>query len=295
VQDSRTVERRHKHSTAHFIVTLILAPNPPPKQQMSKLDSFEATAYPVAYATTAPYEENIRTTHGSGVYFVDLPVGVANIGIEFQRSPPVITDIDRTICPVVNQVFIGHYCHGIILPNVEIVNLLDVAQLQGLIQLNAGNPRRLICSNSAFYFDAAVASSSSSSSQGQQQLPPGVLYKYTLPHNVPDLGFTMIGFPPVISQIQPHSAMDGLLRPHFTVEALLVPREPIFNLHSGAFTSAKVHERLAASTAIPGRQLVVKEAPLQPREKGSNAAFDLKTFTNSSSWSLNRMFGVKKK
>jgi hypothetical protein len=253
----------------------------------------------VAYATTAPFYENnnsiTTTAHRSdGVYFVDLPVGVTTFGIEFQRSPPVITEIDRTICPtiVANQVSIGHYCHGIILPNVEIVNLLDVAQLQGLIQFNAGNPRRLICSTSAFYFDAAVSSNSSHGTKPQQ--PPGVLYKYTLPHDVSDLGFTMTGFPPVITHIQPHSAMDGLLRPHMTVEALLVPGEPIFNLQSGAFTSAKVHERLAASTVIRGRQLVVKEAPLQPREKGSNAAFDWKTFTNSSSWGLNRMLGLKK-
>lgn len=200
----------------------------------------------------------------SGICFVDLPIGPADLGFQVQGSPPQISIVDKN-SPIFGQVEVGHYIHGIEMPNIEIVNLTDPVHSIQLIQANAANPRRLMVSSSPFYVDASIGNSNA--------VLRGALYKHQLPAS-PSLGFAMKGFPPVITVVAPTSLLAGRLHPGQTVEALLVPGQPVMNLAAGAFTSAKVEERLLSSCELGGRQLVVKDGNNPQREKGSSRALD---------------------
>jgi hypothetical protein len=151
------------------------------------------------------------------------------------------------------------------MPEIEIINLTDPSHLTQLLQLNVANPRHLLVSHNSHFIDHAIGSSTT-----------GALYKHPLPA-AKDLGFTMSGFPPTIHCVMQHSTLVGRLLPGQTVKALMVPDQPVMNLAAGAFTSAKVQERLIATSHIKGRQLVVTDvAPAygKGRQKGSSAAFD---------------------
>lgn len=202
----------------------------------------------------------------SDVYFVDLPVRSADLKFEVEGCPPQISIVHKD-CPVADQLPEGHYIHGVILPEIEIVSLTDPVHLQNLIEANTSNPRRLMVSSSPFYVDSTVEN------RNNTDAVRGALYKHTLPASS-SLGFGMRGFPPVITVVAPTSPLSGRLHPGQTVEALLVPGQPIFNLGAGGFTSARVEERLFDTCEIPRRTLVVKDGHDDKAGKGSSRALD---------------------
>lgn len=254
----------------------------------------ETTAVAVAVQmASAPTQATAMATTTT-LQVVPLPIGLtlSELGIEIGRSssPPTITNVFvEKDSPLVGLVHIGQYCHGIRLPQVEIVNLTDAAQLMDLIQANQHNPRELLLSDTAFYIDPCL--------QQQQQGGggySGALYKHTLPTTTrnTDLGIQFGGFPPVIESVSPHSPCAGRLHSHQTVECLMVsPNQEIFSLTSGAFTSAKLVEKLNNSAHVEGRLLVVKDGVVRS-QKGEATWFDWGgSFTNQSSWGIRRMFG----
>jgi hypothetical protein len=208
----------------------------------------------------------ISSTNASGtngIYVVDLPIGPADLGFQVQGTPPQISVINKD-SPVFGQICVGHYIHGIIMSEIEIVNLTDPVHVTQLIQANAKNPRRLMISSSPFYVDGSIDNTNAVRS---------AIYKHRLPASS-SLGFAMKGFPPSITVVAPTSPLAGRLHPGQTVEALLVPGQPVMNLAAGAFTSAKVEERLLATCQLGGRQLVVKDGHNPQREKGSSRPLD---------------------
>lgn len=214
---------------------------------------------PLVQAIPIGPTETVSTSNNQ-IYFVDLPIGQANLGFQVQGSPPQISMIQKD-SPVATQLMVGHYIHGIGLPDIEIVNLSDPDHVMSLIQANAVNPRRLLVSSTPFYVDTNFSSTS------------GVLYKHILPATS-SLGIAMKGFPPVITLVTPTSPLSGRLHPGQIVEALVVPRQPIMNLAAGAFTSAKVEQQLLNTCHIAGRILVVRDGPIPPQEKGTSRALD---------------------
>lgn len=199
----------------------------------------------------------------NGVYFVDLPIGPANLKFGVQGSPPQISVVHYD-SPVAGQLTVGNYIHGLIMPDIEIVSLVDPVHLQTLIQANAGNPRRLMISSSPFYVD---------SSAGSNTTVPGALYKHTLPASS-SLGVGFKGFPPVITVVAPSSLLAGRLHPGQTVAALLVPGQPIFNLAAGGFTSDRLEQRLLDTFQMQGRKLIVRDGQPAKGSKASSRAFD---------------------
>jgi hypothetical protein len=232
---------------------------------------------------------------------VTLPVGLTldKLGIEIAgSSPPVITNVVSD-SPIYGLVHIGQYCHGILLPQVEIVHFSEAAHLNELIQANYQHPRDLLVGDTPFFIDPCLqgAIPSGYSTSNGALYTSGALYKHTLPTTTTttDLDVQFHGFPPAIQAVSPHSPCAGRLHPHLTVECLLVPGQQVFSLRSGAFTSAKLVERLNNSSQIPGRILVVKDGVVHS-QKGKSSAFDWGgTFTNQSGWGLKRMLGVGKK
>jgi hypothetical protein len=194
---------------------------------------------------------------------VTLPLGCQNLGVEFAGTPPVIANVHPK-SPLVDQMQVGLYVHGICLPGVEIINIIDPQQLLNLIQSNIANLRQLLLSSSLFYVDESLGPPSSSYR--------GPLYKHTLPA-MPNLGFSLIGFPPIVMTVSPGSPMSGRLIPGQTAHALLVPGEQRLDLAAGAFTSATLQEKLNRTSSVVGRQLVVHDDAPAPREKGSSKAF----------------------
>lgn len=197
-------------------------------------------------------------------FYVEVPSGYPDLGFQVSGSPLMVTTVNKD-SPVLDKVSVGNYIHGIILPDVEIVNLVEPQHLLELMKVNSSNPRRLIVSSNPFYIDPSVDSGNSKAL--------GALYKHNIP-TMSNLGFTMRGFPPVISSVLHGSHFAGRLHSGQTVEALLVPGQPTMNLAAGAFTSAKVAERLLETSHIGGRQLVVKDAVIPPREKGTSRPVD---------------------
>lgn len=194
---------------------------------------------------------------------VTLPLGCHDVGVEFAGTPPTVSNVHPK-SPLVDQVQVGLYVHGICLPGVEIINIANPQQVRDLIQSNVSSLRQLMLSYSPFYVDRSLGPSRSSYN--------GPLYKHTLPAT-PSLGFSLVGFPPIVSAVPSGSPMAGRLIPGQTVQALLVPGEQRLDLAAGAFTSAKVQEKLDRTSCLEGRQLVVNDAPHAPREKGSSKAF----------------------
>jgi hypothetical protein len=192
---------------------------------------------------------------------VELPVGCSDLGFQAQGIPLVVTDVAQN-SPIQDTLFVGHYIHGLIMPDIEIVNLSDPTHLTNMLRANVANPRQLLISSTPYYVDASIGTSTI-----------GALYKHKLPAKY--LGVTMRGFPPVIENVEPTSMMTGRLHPGQTVEALLVPGQPVMNLAAGAFTSAKLQDQLLRTAHMEGRQLVVKDggAHQHQREKGSNDPF----------------------
>ena len=223
---------------------------------------------------------------------VPLPIGLkfSELGIEIGGSPPTITNAVQEDSPIYGLIHMGQYCHGIGLHQVEIVHLSNAAHLIDLIQANHQNPRDLLVSDTPFFIDPYL----------QGVVPSGysngALYKHMLPTTTTeDLGVQFQGFPPAIQGVSPHSPCAGRLHPHQTVECLIIPGREVFSLKSGAFTSAKLVDRLNNSSQIPGRILVVKDG-VGHSQKGKSSNFDLGgTFTNQTGWSLGRMFGAGKK
>ena len=213
-------------------------------------------AVPVLSGTTNSSDLN-------GIYVVDLPIGPVDLGFQVQGCPPQISIIHMD-CPIMGQIAVGHYVHGIVLPGIEIVNLTDCVHFTQLMQANAANPRRLMLSSSPFYVDTSLGNTNNTRC---------AIYKHQLPASS-SLGVVMKGFPPVITIVSPSSPLAGRLHKGQTVIALLVPGQPVMNLASGAFTSARVEERLQSTCHLGGRQLVVKDGHNPQREKGSSRALD---------------------
>jgi hypothetical protein len=198
-----------------------------------------------------------------GIFSVDLPVGVTNLGFQLLGSPPQFSVIDPS-SPLVGHVSVGLYVHGISLPQAEIVNLSDPQHLMQVIQANCTNPRRLLVSSSPYYVDSSLGSSASTR---------GTLYKHELPAT-PSLGITLKGFPPFISYVAPSSPLVGRVHTGQIVVALLVPGRPMMNLEAGGFRSDRVEEQLINTCTLTNRQLVVKDGAGAMREKGSRAGMD---------------------
>lgn len=217
-------------------------------------------AVPVSSSVYAGSASN--RTDGS-IYTVDLPIGPVNLGFEVQGCPPQISVIHQD-SPIFGQISVGDYAHGLVMPEVEVVYLTDPVHLMQLIQVNAPNPRRLMVSSSPFYVDPSIGTTNSVRC---------AMYKHRLPPSS-SLGVAMKGFPPVITVVAPTSPLAGRLHPGQTVEALLVPGQPVMNLAAGAFTSAKVEERLLSTCQMGGRQLVVRDGHNPQREKGSSRPLD---------------------
>jgi hypothetical protein len=194
---------------------------------------------------------------------VTLPLGCQDLGVEFAGTPPAVSKV-HPHSPLGNQLQVGLYVHGISLPGVEIINLTAPLHVVDLIQSNVTNSRQLLLSPSPFYVDDCLGESSSSCR--------GPLYKHTLPAT-PNLGISLVGFPPIVTAVTPGSPMAGRLIPGQTVHALFLPGEQRLDLAAGAFTSGKVQESLDRTSHVEGRQLVVNDAPHTPREKGCNKAF----------------------
>jgi hypothetical protein len=227
-----------------------------PDQKIPIAIAIPVTAVPVGAQHAGAH--SLSTT----LSVVELPVGCYDLGFQVQGIPLVITAVAKS-SPVQDILFVGHYIHGIIMPDIEIVNISDPAHLMAMLQANVDNPRQLLISSTPYYVDPLIGTNTII----------GALYKHRLPAGK-YLGFAMQGFPPVISCVQPTSMMTGRLHTGQTVEALLIPGQPVMNLAAGAFTSSKLQDRLSRTTQMEGRQLVVKDGAQRRREKGSNAAFD---------------------
>lgn len=200
---------------------------------------------------------------GYGIYFVDLRIGLVNFGFSVQGNPPQFSEIDPS-SPVYKQTLVGHYIHGISLPQIDILNLSDPAHLMKLLHANTGNPRRLWISSSPYFIAESLGSCATTK---------GPLYKHELPTNS-DLGIKLVGFPPVIQNVTPLSPMNGRLYPGQTIVALLVPGQLVMDIEAGGFTAARVREQLHRTCEKVGRQLVVIDGSLGKKEKGSSRALD---------------------
>jgi len=198
-----------------------------------------------------------------GVFSVDLPVEVTNLGFQLQGSPPQFSVIEPS-SPLVGRISVGLYVHGISLPQAEIVNLSDPQHLMQVIQANATNPRRLLVSSSPYFVDTSLGSSASTR---------GTLYKHELPATS-SLGISLKGFPPFISHVAPSSPLLGRVHPGQVVVALVVPGRPIMNLEAGGLRADRVEEQLNNTCTMANRQLVVKDGTGAMRQKGSRAAMD---------------------
>lgn len=198
-----------------------------------------------------------------GVYFVDLPIGQVDLGFQVLGSPPQFSVIDPK-SPLRDLTCVGHYIHGISLPQSDIINLVDPVQLMKLIQVNAATTRRLVISRHLYFVDSSLGSSAATK---------GPLYKHELPTTT-SLGIGMRGFPPLINVVAPTSPLAGRIHAGQTVVALLVPGKPIMNLEAGAFTADRVEEQLMMSCAVVGRQLVVKDGSGPKGQVGSSRAMD---------------------
>ena len=205
-----------------------------------------------------------KASSSDDLHCIAVPVGCKDLGFQVSGSPPRISHVNFD-SPLRDQLMGGHYVHGLLLPGLEIVNLMDSNHLMQLLHANVPNPRHLLVSHNQFFVDPSMGKTAR-----------GALYKHQLlPQK--DLGFTMDGFPPVIHAVLPHSALYGRLLPQQTVEALVVPQRPVMNLAAGGFTAAKVQQRLLETAHMEGRQLVVSDirpAYHKGRQKGSSAPMD---------------------
>lgn len=203
-------------------------------------------------------------TNAEPLQTVELPIGCQDLGFSMKGSPIRITEVSPN--SPLKGLKEGHFIHGLVMPDIEIVMLADSNHLANLLNVNIMNPRHLLVSHNMYFIDPSIGSNAVA----------GAMYKHRLPA-AKDLGFTLVGFPPVIHCVTQHSIFVGKLHPGQTVEALIVPGMPVFNLGAGGFTNAKLQERLNSTSHIEGRQLVVKDVTSaygKGREKGSSAAFD---------------------
>jgi hypothetical protein len=232
----------------------------------------KSSAPPAVIATPVLVPAGLSTAHAvaePSLYIVALPIGCSDLGFDVVGSPPCISNVSK-LNAVANanananlpNLKEGHYIHGLIMPDIVIDNLVDSKHLTELLRVNMNGPRHIMVSPSPFFADPVA---------GNQNT--GALYKHALPVNL-DLGLHMKGFPPGITYVQPNSPLAGRVYSGQGVHAVVIPGQPVFNLQAGAFTSDKVQERLASTSHIEGRQLVVKDGAQPRREKGSHAAFD---------------------
>lgn len=219
-------------------------------------------AIPVAHAV--PIGPTAASTEHHGISFVDIDVGVQNVGFTVKGIPPQITFVDPKVWSM-EQLVEGQYIHGLILPDIEIVCLADPQHLMNLLNANTMNHRRLMVSMSPFFVDSSLGD--------YDTKIKGALYKHKLPATS-SLGVAMKGFPPIITVVAPTSPLAGRLHPGQTVESLLIPGQPAFNLKAGGFTSARVEQRLVETCHLEGRQLVVKDGHKHTQEKGTSRAMD---------------------
>mmetsp|Transcript_24326 Transcript_24326/g.57635 ORF Transcript_24326/g.57635 Transcript_24326/m.57635 type:complete len:261 (+) Transcript_24326:112-894(+) len=249
------------------------------------------TDYPVATAAPIVVEPLPNYSYLSKI---TIPAGLQNIGVEFvdaydsrgsnsgpsrsspsssvrHRSPrvgrvdpksPLYNDFDQ-----LGQQ--NNYVHVLKLPSVEIFNIVSSNHLMDLIISNFGTERHLFLSSSPEYVDDSVGVSSTA--------PPltssGAMYKHDLPSQQ-DLGIIFVGFPPVVNHVSTTSVLYGRAVPGQTAQALLVPGMDRFDIDTGGFRSDVLKQRLDMSANIPGRILVLKDAPHTPKEKGSSQPFD---------------------
>lgn len=246
-----------------------------PAVPVSEGTSMIASAPDVSLMNQHQNYSNSNNKNNTNHYCVDLPIGPADVGIQVHGSPPQITFINKDSPIVATPVQVGHYVHGIALPDIEIVCITDPNQLQTLIQANPSNPRRLYLSSHPFFVDPLLSTSSTTPTATQQQPHyTGVFYKHYLPATTSSLGIGLHGFPPFVTVVAPSSPLLGRLHPGQVVEALVIPGQPIWNLAAGAFTAQKVQECLQRTSTMTGRILIVKDAPLPKAEKGSSKALD---------------------
>ena len=249
----------------------------------------EKTEYPVATATPIVVEQ--MKPNCSYLSKITIPVGLQNIGVEFvdsydysscnndpsrsspssvRRQLPRVGRVDPK-SPLHNEfVQLGQnnywYVHVLKLPGVEIFNIVSSNHLMHLIYSNIGIERQLLLSSSPEYVDETVGILSTKS-------PSGAMYKHDIPTQQ-DLGIIFVGFPPVVNHVTTTSVLYGRAVPGQTVQALLVPGMDRFDIESGGFRSDVLKQRLDMSANIPGRILVLKDAPNTPKEKGSSQPFD---------------------
>lgn len=235
--------------------------------KMSK-DEITAVAVPVTYTpSNAVSPVAVAVPVGNApprdeLYTIDLPVGVADVGIEISGSPLQVSAVSFD-SPVHGKIPVGHYIHGLIMPEIEITNFQQAGQLNELLQVNASISRQLLLSQGAYSYDPSVG----------DPYPTGTLYKHKLPAGA-DFGVATAGFPPVITHVSPNSTFSGRLHSGQTVVALLVAGQSPMNLSAGAFTSARMQQRIAATAHIAGRQMIVRDGSKPYKEKGSDGPFD---------------------
>ena len=230
-----------------------------PSIMSKKLDPPMATAVPIVASSTS----GAHAVAEPSLYIVELPVGCSDLGLKLVGSPPTISDLLKN-GPLTGKVTSGHYVHGIVMPGVVIDNLIDSGHLTQLLKANVSGPRSIMVSPSPFFADPVAGTNHK-----------GPLYKHTLPANVSDLGLSMKGFPPAITLVSSNSPLKGRIYEGQGVQAVIIPGQPIFSLQSGGFTDAKVLEKLASTSEIEARQLVVTDENKAGREKGSSKAVEL--------------------
>ncbi|CAJ1962107.1 unnamed protein product [Cylindrotheca closterium] len=204
----------------------------------------------------------VATLEGSQTYLVDLPMEVPPemLGLTLTGSPPTISQVDLK-SPLQGKVQVGHYIHAVKLVNMEILNLVGCNHLTEVLRFNANYPRQLVISHSISFIDPMV---------GKRANHP--FFKHQLSPS-PQLGFAILGFPPVISSVA-EGEMKTRLFPGQTVEALHIPGRPLMNLQAGGFTSHNVYRALSETSGVEGRQLIVRDGHKVQKEVGSNACFD---------------------
>ena len=253
----------------------------------------EKTEYPVATATPIVVEQ-IQQPNCSYLSKITIPPGLQNIGVEFvdaydysssnsgpsrsspssvRRQLPRVGRVDPK-SPLHNEfVQLGQndnwYVHVLKLPSVEIFNIVSSNHLMDLINSNVGTERQLFLSSSPDYVDGSVGMLSTVTTKS----PSGAMYKHDIPTQQ-DLGIIFVGFPPVVNHVSATSVLYGRAVPGQTVQALLVPGMDRFDIESGGFRSDVLKQRLDMSANIPGRTLVLQDAPNTPKEKGSSQPFD---------------------
>lgn len=187
------------------------------------------------------------------IYVVDLPLNDSQAGFSFTGGPPQVAAASAAFPNVNGSDLVGCFVTAVQLPEVEISGFFDTRTLQHVLEIHQHMaPRRLVLSTHApAYFTNQ-----------------GLLYRYHLPGD-PYLGVTFDSFPAKVAAVEKLSRFSGRILPGQFVESVVVPGYPDLNFQSGGFTGHRVSQYLQETSKVAGRQIVIKDNPINPTARVS--------------------------